>query len=134
MDLSKKDKRLSRELIQKALETECKEFVRKLQQVAGKPIPLAEHNAPYSEEGGWPVEKPWHKRYRQLYKMMHNFDRHVAAVYDNQTGSRYFDIVGELYCDGLLTDDDIARFDEDTQMRLVGLKQLSETFTKKHKK
>lgn len=105
-----------------------------MQQTAGKTIPLAELNAPYSEENGRPVEKPWHKRYRQLYKMMLNFDRHIAAVYDNQTGGHYFDIVGELYCKGLLTDDDIARFDEDTQVKLIGLKQLSEAFHKKHKK
>lgn len=58
MDLSKKDKRLCRELIYTSLEKECAKFVNDLHQAAEKPIPLAELNAPYREVNGQKVAHP----------------------------------------------------------------------------
>ena len=129
-ELPKKDKRLCREFIHKGLEQECEKFVKSLQRAAGKAIPLEELNAPYSEENGWSVEGPWHKRYIQLFKMMKRFDSHVADRYDNATGSHYLEIVEDLYFDGWLTDDDIKQFSEETRQDIERTKLLRETFQK----
>lgn len=128
MDLSKKDKRLCRELIYTSLEKECAKFVNDLHQAAEKPIPLAELNAPYREVNGQKVDGPWHQRYIYLYRMMHRFDRYIARTYDGITGGHYFDAVLMLYCDNLLTDEDIARFDEETRDSLSRLKKFREEF------
>lgn len=108
------------------MEQECEQFVKELQKVAAKPIPLAELNAPYREENGWSVEGPWHKRYIQLFRLMEKFDHHIADRYDHATGGHYFDIVVGLYFDDLITDDDIARLDETTQQQIAKIKQINE--------
>lgn len=69
INLTKADKRYCRELIHIGLERECEKFVKDMQRLANKPIPLAELNEPYREENGWSVEGPWHKRYIALYKI-----------------------------------------------------------------
>ena len=68
IQLTKADKRHCRELIHIGLERECEQYVKEMQQLANKPIPLAELNEPYREENGFSVEGPWHKRYIALYK------------------------------------------------------------------
>lgn len=56
------------------------------------------------------------------------FDRYIARTYDGITGGHYFDAVLMLYCDNLLTDEDIARFDEETRDSLIRLKKFREEF------
>lgn len=108
IQLTKADKRRCRELIHIGLERECEQFVKDMQQLANEPIPLVELNEPYREENGFPVEGPWHKRYIALYKKTASFDKHIARHYDGMTGGHYIDGVLRLYCDGIITDNEIA--------------------------
>lgn len=78
MEVSKKDRRICRELIHRALEKECERFVKSTRRLASKPIPLAELNEPYREDNGQSVEGPWHKIYIQIFKRVYNYDRHVG--------------------------------------------------------
>ena len=131
IELSKNDKRLCREYIQKGLEAECQDFIKRLQKTASAAIPITELNAPYQEENGRSVEGPWHKRYIKLYKMMDRFDNHVADRYDHATGGHYLDIVEELYFDGWLSDKDIEKFDEEVRNEIDQLKQFYKITLKK---
>ena len=123
IELTKSDKRLCRELIHVGLERECRKFVEDMQKMASEPIPLAELNALYQEENGRAVEGPWHKQYIKIFKKLHKFDKHVAMRYDGMTGSHYLDAVLALYCDDLVTNDEISRFSEKVEGFLKGYRQ-----------
>ena len=127
ISLTKADKRKCRELIHVGLERECEKYVKEMQKLANKPIPLAELNEPYREENGFSVEGPWHKRYIALYKKTASFDKHIAQRWDGLTGGHYLDGVLSLYCEGIISDDEIAPLsDEPRNFLLIYKKHLME--------
>ena len=127
ISLTKADKRKCRELIHIGLERECEKYVREMQELAGKPIPQAELNEPYREENGFSVEGPWHKRYIALYKKTASFDKHIAQRYDGMTGGHYLDGVLGLYCEGIISGDEIAPLsDEPREFLLIYKKHILE--------
>lgn len=119
ISLKKADKRKCRELIHIGLERECEKYVKDLQCLAAKPIPLPELNAPYREENGWSVEGPWHKRYIALYKKTASFDKHIAQRYDGMSGGHYLDCVLALYCEGFISDNEIAPLSDEIREFLI---------------
>lgn len=123
IELTKSDKRLCRELTHVGLERECRKFVEEVQKIASKPIPLAELNAPYQEENGFAVEGPWHKQYIKIFKKVRSFDKHVARCYDGKSGSRCIEPVLALYCDDVITDDEISGYSENVVAFLKMIKQ-----------
>lgn len=123
ISLTKADKRKCRELIHVGLERECEKYVKEMQKLAGKPIPLAELNEPYREEGGFSAEGPWHKRYIALYKKTASFDKHLAHRYDGMTGGHYLDGVLGLYCEGIISDDEIAPLSDEPRKFLLSYKK-----------
>ena len=123
IQLTKADKRKCRELIHIGLERECEQFVKKMQELATKPIPLAELNEPYREENGFSVEGHWHKRYIALYKKTEEYDKHVADRYDGITGGHYIDCVLGLYLDNIITDEEIASLSDQPREFLNMYKQ-----------
>ena len=127
ISLTKADKRKCRELILVGLERECEKYVKEMQKLANTPIPLAELNEPYREENGFSVEGPWHKRYIALYKKTASFDKHIAQRYDGMTGGHYLDDVLSLYCEGIISDDEIAPLsDEPRNFLLIYKKHFME--------
>ena len=127
IELTKADKRKCRELIHVGLERECEKYVKEMERLASKPIPLSELNEPYREENGWSIEGPWHKRYIALYKKTASFDKHLAQRYDGMTGGHYLDGVLALYCEGIITDDEIAPLsDEPREFLLMYKKHITE--------
>jgi hypothetical protein len=127
ISLTKADKRKCRELIHVGLERECEKYVKEMQKLANTPIPLAELNEPYREENGFSVEGPWHKRYIALYKKTASFDKHIAQRYDGMTGGHYLDDVLSLYCEGIISDDEIAPLsDEPRNFLLIYKKHFME--------
>lgn len=123
IELTKSDKRLCRELIHVGLERECRKFVEDVQKISSKPIPLAELNAPYQEENGFSVEGPWHKQYIKIFNKVRTFDKHVAGCYDGKSGSRCIEPVLALYCDDVITDDEISGYSENVVAFLKMIKQ-----------
>ena len=127
ISLTKADKRKCRELIHVGLERECEKYVKEMQKLVNTPIPLAELNEPYREENGFSVEGPWHKRYIALYKKTASFDKHIAQRYDGMTGGHYLDGVLSLYCEGIISDDEIAPLsDEPRNFLLIYKKHFME--------
>jgi hypothetical protein len=127
ISLTKADKRKCRELIHVGLERECEKYVKEMQKLVNTPIPLAELNEPYREENGFSVEGPWHKRYIALYKKTTSFDKHIAQRYDGLAGGHYLDGVLSLYCEGIISDDEIAPLsDEPRNFLLIYKKHFME--------
>lgn len=123
MELTKSDKKLCRKLMHIGIERECEKFVREMQKLSSRPIPLDELGAPYREENGFVVEGPWHKRYIALFRKVKNFDKHVARRYDGITGSRYLDCVLDLYYNDVITDEEIASFSDTLRDYLINYKK-----------
>jgi hypothetical protein len=123
ISLTKADKRKCRELIHVGLERECEKYVKEMQKLVNTPIPLAELNEPYREENGFSVEGPWHKRYIALYKKTASFDKHIAQRYDGLTGGHYLDGVLSLYCEGIISDDEIAPLSDEPREFLLKYKK-----------
>ena len=105
-ELSKEDKRACRELIHKALERECQNYVEKMARIANRPV---DRETEYREENGSSVEGPWHKQFIKLFKATDSFNRRLAYRYDDISGSRYLPAVLSLHEEGWLTDEEISR-------------------------
>lgn len=122
INYGKKDKRILRELMHLGLERECQKYVKSMLALAERSIPLAELNAPYQEVDGRSVEGPWHKRYIQLFRKTMEFDKHVARRYDGAQGARCLDCVLDLYCDDLISDEEIAGLSDEVREFLIRCK------------
>lgn len=108
LELTKAQKKVARELIDLGLERECQQFVDNIQNVVTKPLGK---------------ERPYHARYIEIYKMTERFDKHIAQRYDGLGGSRYFMTVARLYCDGFLSNEEIALLGEELVNKILFVKQ-----------
>ncbi len=106
MELTKKDKKVARQLIDNGLN---KEFENGLNKAAA-------------------VLKNWNDKvndnrdsYHILYKTIKDFDKHIARRYDGRIGSDYFNIVLEQLRDGLIKESDLNNFSEEVRQRLFGI-------------
>lgn len=109
VDLPKSQKKIARILIDKALRRECDSFLEKVKAFM-RSVP----------ENG----KDSHENYLELYKKVDKFDRHLAWRYEKLGGSKYFITVVGLYCDNILSDEDISLFDEERQRDIRKYKEL----------
>ncbi|HPI12045.1 MAG TPA: hypothetical protein PLK63_13470 [Catalimonadaceae bacterium] len=102
MTLSKPDKKVARELIERGLEMEFEEG---LTEFAGI---IAD----------WQSGKTSVKdTYYGLFKSVAEFDKHIARRYDRITGSNYYWIVLQLFVDKKIPISEMDRFAPDVQMR-----------------
>ena len=106
IELSKNQKKVARQMIDLGLHRECKSFTEKI--------------AKFTRSPEWETENP-HEMYLKLYKKVVAFDKHIANRYDGLSGSHYFDTVLGLFRDGVLTIEDIERFDAEVQNLLLKL-------------
>ena len=104
MELSKKEKKIAREVIEKGLQVE---FVEAL------------HAADS-------VLKEWKNQtmdsrtaYHALYKSMVTFDKHIAGRYDNMTGSKYVFIIAAQLADEVISKDALKDFSEQVQKAII---------------
>lgn len=109
MELSKKDKKIAREMIEKGVQIE---FVNGLNE-ANAVIKKWENHTLENREA-----------YHLLFKTIKDFDKHIAQRYDAMTGSRYFLTVVVLYADGIITDEDIMNFSPGVNEEIRKMKSL----------
>ncbi len=109
MELSKKDKKVARELIEKGLQ---KEFVIGLNKAVA-------------------VLQKWKNKtlenrdaYHSLFRTVDEFDTHIAERYDGMTGSKYFYVLADQFCDELITVEDIEKLSPEVQQKIYILKDL----------
>ena len=101
-ELTKSQKKIARKLIDLGLQRECAKFMQSTKDFMDKNV---------SAEDA-------HDAYLKLYDKVYQFDEHIASRYDGMTGGRYYITVYCLYCDGILTDEDIREFDDELFNRL----------------
>jgi hypothetical protein len=69
----------------------------------------------------WETGDPY-DLYIKLYKKVTSFDKHIGKRYNDLTGSHYFLAVYSLFYDGVLSTEDIARFDVTVQDELLRIR------------
>jgi len=100
MILSKKDKKIARQIIEKGLQ---KEFAKGLYDFD-------------SILHDWKTGKSDHRTaYHTLYKKVRDFDKHIARRYDGLTGSRYLSVVVALIMDKIISEEETSDFSPEAQ-------------------
>jgi bacterioferritin-associated ferredoxin len=107
-ELSKSQKKIARQLIDKGLQTECGKCLKKVESFFNKSKTAQLSN---------------HETYLNLYQLIKKFDKHLARRYDGLSGSHYFTTVLGLYMDNVITEEDLEAFDEETRNKLIQLKE-----------
>ncbi len=109
MDLSKKDKKFARQIIEKGLQ---KEFANGLNSFDSILI-------------DWKKQKKDNRdSYHLLYKTLTDFDKHIARRYDRMTGSNYLLIIAGQLSDSVIAEDDILELSEDARNFINGIRSL----------
>jgi len=108
IELTKTQKKVSRELIELGLQRECQSFKNEIEQFTG------------SSE--WKTGNP-KELYHKLYEIVITFDKHIARRYNGLSGSRYFNTVLDLFYNEIIMPEDIARFDIEIQNELLRIKK-----------
>lgn len=104
MDLAKKDKKVAREIIEKGLQKEYENGLRKAEKV----LTQWRNNTLGNREA-----------YHELYGEIIKFDKRIARRYDGMSGSRYGLIVFEQLVDGLILESDLDDFSEEVKKWLL---------------
>jgi len=95
MELSKKDNRAARDIIEKGVQ---REFANGLNE-ANAVIQKWKNNHLGNREA-----------YHLLFKKITDFDKHIARRYDGMSGSRYFITIENLFAEEIITEEDIKDF------------------------
>ncbi|OPZ99920.1 MAG: hypothetical protein BWY70_00851 [Bacteroidetes bacterium ADurb.Bin408] len=113
MELSKKDKKTAREIINKGLQIEyCTgllEFDGILQH--WKSNSLSDRDA-----------------YMQLYDSVIKFDKHITRRYNDLRGSNYLMIVASLLIDSIITEADLENFSDDAKQAVLRWASLDKEY------
>lgn len=97
MELSKKDKKIARQIIEKGLQ---KEFADGL-------------TAADSVLCDWKNKSTGNRdAYHLLYKTITDFDKHIARRYDRMSGSNYLFIIAAQLHDGVIDEKDLEELSE----------------------
>ena len=111
MEFSKKNKKVAREVIEKGLQTEFANGLKKAQKV----IETWKENKKENREA-----------YHLLFSTVYDFDKHIADRYDGMSGSKYFYTIVEQFADGIITEDDLKDFSPEVREKIISMKQLRE--------
>ena len=113
MDLSKRDKKIARMVMEKGLQVE---FANGLNE-ANSVIQTWKRHGLETREA-----------YHLLFKTIRDFDKHIAGRYDRLTGSRYFFVIAEQFADGVITEDDIKDFSPELIQNIRETKRRREEY------
>ena len=104
MELSKGEKKLARQCIDKGVQAEFKAALERVKKIVDE----------------WDNAAPDHREtYYKLFKAVNEQDKRIARRYDGMRGSRYLLTVADIYADGQITEEDIAGFSEETKAVLL---------------
>ena len=97
-ELSKREKKIARECIDKALQAEFREGLEKVEAIISE-----WKNGKYADNG---------EAHRTLHKTIRETDKAIAIRYDRITGSNYLDTVIDVLVSGYIRKEDIEGFNE----------------------
>lgn len=104
--IPERDWRVFRELQEVALERFCERVLREVGRVVAS------------------EDKSWHQRYGTVFGLIQRKDAVLARAFDGPRRSKAILQLLALCSEGLLTEEELARFTPETQERLRGLKAL----------
>ena len=99
--LSKREKKIARDCISKALEAEFREAMTRFEAI------IDEWKQGKITDTG--------EAYRTLHRAIREKDKEIARRYDHQSGSTYLDTVIDIFIDGYISEADIKDFSEETK-------------------
>ncbi len=100
MELSKKDKKKAREIIESGLKKEFNNA-------------LSEADNILSDWKAGKTDNP--DTYHSLYKHIKDFDKLLAWRYDRLSGSKYLFVIAAQLNDGVITENDLIELSDDVQ-------------------
>jgi|SRR3989337_2046861 len=104
LELSKKDKKAARQIIEIGLLREFEQGIQKIEEIIAQ----------------WQTDKTdSRKTYLKLFETLTNHDKHISRRYDGMTGSKYVWIVAAQLADGTISEDDLQPLNEDTQQYII---------------
>lgn len=104
LELSKPEKKIARQLIDKGLQAEYKNGISKLSNIISK----------------WDSEAEDHRdTYMKLYKTLTRHDKHIGHRYDDITGSRYLITIAGQLADKTISVDDLDGFRPETREAIL---------------
>jgi hypothetical protein len=104
MELSKKDKKTAREIIEVGLQ---KEFAKG----------LFDADTILIEWKKKAIEN--REAYHSLYKHISIFDKHIARRYDDMRGSKYLFIIAAQLRDGIISENDLNEFSPEVKQAVI---------------
>lgn len=117
-ELTKREKKIARDCIEKGVQAEFKTGLEKAKQV----ISEWETNELNNREA-----------YHKLYLIIQDHDKKIARRYDGITGSKYLVTVADILSDGQITQDDIKDFRKNQkQFYTNGLRMNEKNETKEN--
>lgn len=103
MELSKKDKKVAREVIEKGLQREFEVGLGKIEEI------LLNWRKGVSNNN---------ESYHAVYKHIKSFDKQIAIRYDNVKGSTYLLTITYQMLDDIIHEEDLVDFSEEVQLYL----------------
>lgn len=100
MDLSKKDKKAARAIIEKGLQAEYENSLRSCDAVLQQ----------------WKNKVTGNREaYMQLYETLFKCDKHIGRRYNHITGSRYLHIIAAQLYDEVISEDDLKELSDEAK-------------------
>lgn len=100
VELSKPQKKIAREIIEKGLQREYENGILKIDKIINE----------------WKINKIDNRdAYHQIYNSVIDFDKHISRRYDNIKGSTYLLIIILQLTDKIISIDEIAEFNKDVK-------------------
>jgi len=109
MELSKKDKKTAREIIEAGLQ---KEFAKGLFD-ADAILDKWKNKSTTNQEA-----------YHSLYKQIIGFDKHIARRYDDMKGSTYLFIIAAQLRDGIISENGLNEFSEEVRQAVIRIADM----------
>jgi len=110
LNLSKSQKKIARQIIEKGLQKEFKAGIIKLDKIISN-----------WKKGHLNNRDAYHKIYDKLI----NHDKHIGRRYDGMTGSKYLYIIADQMADKVISIEEIDEFDDIVKQRLMLFSGLS---------
>lgn len=110
-ELSKAEKKIARQLIDKGLDTAHKNALESLDKLISK------------WKGGEETNK---EAYMNVYRELHQHDKGIGRRYNGLNGSRWFACISNLFSEDILTEEDIAPLREETKNLIYLGKEIDE--------
>lgn len=103
MELSKKDKKVARQIIEDGLQKELGKGLDKIDKLLKK----------------WQEGKQDNREsYHLLFKTISDFDKHIAKRYDNMTGSKYLFIIASQLHDDIVSEGSLSELSEEVIQKI----------------